>query len=203
LLGAIGGQLPITKDASVTSGFWGAPSMFNARFQVATDYITSASVFIEYITEGRERTDLWSDQPHTNDPPPYNSIIREELSMTVLGIEGSRTLLRFGDLRIAATVGAGYGLGTATAEVTKLSTGQKKQFESCDFWHGLYINASLRPRYTIYHEDRFDIGLTAAVRAWGFPTIGPFGDCVTSYNGPALTARYEIGYLAGVSVGFF
>ena len=123
--------------------------------------------------------------------------------MTLLGIEAARTLLRFGDFRLELTLGAGYGLGSASADVRKITTGERKSFESCDIWHGVYLAGSLRGSYIIYQQEKYDIGLTASFRTWGFPTIGSFGDCKTSYNGPNFTALYEIGYLAGVSVGFF
>jgi hypothetical protein len=200
---AVAGQRPIAVTGDGRAGFWTKPFIFNLRFQVATDYITSASLFLEHVGETRQRRDLWSDAPNTTSPPPYNADISERLSMTVFGVEAARTLLRFGDLRLAITLGAGYGLGSASADVRRITTEETKSFESCDIWHGVYLGASLRGRYTIYQHERYDIGLTASFRTWGFTTIGPFGDCKTSYNGPAFTALYEIGYLAGVSVGFF
>jgi len=200
---ATGGQSPIAVTGDDRSGFWRKPFIFNLRFQVATDYVTSASLFFEHIGETRIRTDLWSDAPNTTSPPPYNADISERLSMTLFGVEAARTLLRFEDFRIAFTIGAGYGLGSASADVRRITTGETKSFESCDIWHGVYLAGSLRGRYTVYQGAQYDIGLTASFRTWGFPTIGPFGDCRTSYNGPDFRALYEIGYLAGVSVGFF
>jgi hypothetical protein len=200
---AAAGQHPIAITGDDRSGFWRKPIILNLRYQVATDYVTSASLFLEYIGETRTRRDLWSDSPNALDPPPYNADITESLSMTVLGLQGARTLLRFGDFRLAFTLGAGYGLGSASADVRKIATGQTKSFESCDIWHGVYLAGSLRTSYTVYQAEKYDIGLTASLRTWGFTTIGSFGDCLTSYNGPNFTALYEIGYLAGVSIGFF
>lgn len=200
---AAAGQFPIGTTGDERSGFWREPLILNLRFQVATNYITSASLFLERIGETRTRTDIWSDAPNASLPPPYNASITEQLTMTLFGLEGARTLVRSGDFRLAVAVAAGYGLGSAKADVERLTTGEKKSFESCDIWHGVYLGLSLRGRYTIYQEDDYDIGLTASVRTWGFPTIGPFGDCISSYNGPDFRALYEIGYLAGISIGFF
>ena len=200
---AAAGQLPIGVTGDERSGFWREPLILNLRFQVATDYVTSASLFLERIGETRTRTDLWSDAPNSSQPPPYNAEIAEQLTMTFFGVEGARTLVRSGDFRLAAAVGAGYGLGSAKADVVRLTSGEKKSFESCDLWHGVFLSLSLRGRYTIYQGEDYDVGLTGSVRTWGFPTIGPFGDCITSYNGPDFRALYEIGYLAGISIGFF
>lgn len=199
---ASAGQYPIATKGDARSGFFREPFIFNLRYQVATDYITSASLFIESLAETRERRDLWSDDPSST-TGAYNADISEHLTMTLVGVEAARTLVRTGDFRLALTLAAGYGLGSATAEVQPVTgTGPKRTFESCDIWHGVYLAGSFRGRYTIYQSDTYDIGITASLRTWGFPTIGSFGDCVTSYNGPAFTSLFEIGYLAGLSIGF-
>jgi hypothetical protein len=200
---AVGGQSPLVVSGDDRSGFWRDPVILNLRLQVATDYIMSASIFLEHMSEGRNRSGLWSDSPNTSDPPPYNAEITEHLQMTLFGVEAARTLIRTGDLRFAFTVGLGYGLGSARADVRRITTNERKPFESCDTWHGLYLNSSIRARYTIYQGENYDIGVTASLRGWGFPMIGSFGECRTSYNGPDFNAIYEIGYLAGVAVGFF
>lgn len=200
---AIAGQKPFITNGDERSGFWREPLILNLRYQVATDYIMSVSVFLEHINEERNRVDLWNDQPNTSVTPAYNAEINERLTMTLFGVEGARTLLRFDDFRLALTLGLGYGLGGASADARNIATDERKSFESSDVWQGLYLNSSLRGRYTVYQGEHYDVGVAASFRVWGFPAIGPFGDSRTSYNGPAIEGVYEVGYLVGVSLGFF
>jgi hypothetical protein len=199
---AYSGQVPIAKSEANIQNFFTNPLIFNLRYQVATDYVNALSMTIEHISEDHTRAGLWNDIPNASQGA-YNADITERLYMTTLGLEGIRTLVRTGDFRLGAGIGIAYGLGGATATVKKLTDGSVQTFESCDTWSGFEVSAFVRGRYTLYQSDKIDIGLTGALRFWGFPAIGPLSTCQSSYNGPDFRSLHEIGYLAGISVGFY
>ena len=121
--------------------------------------------------------------------------------MTTLGLEGIRTLIRTDEFRLGIGISLGYGFGGATATVKKITDGSQQTFESCDTWNGFLVSTFIRARATVYTSSSLDIGITGSARLWGFPSISPLSECMTMYNGPALRSVFEIGYLAGVSVG--
>ena len=172
----------------------------NLRYQVATNYVQSLAVVLESISEKRSRIGLWNDFPNLANGA-YTADIAERLTMTTLGIEGIRTLIRTDEFRLGIGVSLGYGFGGATATVKNLTTNTEKTFESCDTWNGFLISTFVRGRFTVYTSNSLDIGVTGSARVWGFPSISPLTDCQSSYNGPSLRSIFEIGYLAGLSLG--
>ncbi len=195
---AFAGQSPfITSNDD--AGFFRKPLMWNLRYQVATNYLQSIAIVLEHVGEERSRIGLWNDIP--NSSPVYNAEISEQLSMTTLGLEGIRTFIRTDEFRLGIGIGLAYGFGGATATVKKITDGTSSTFESCDTWNGFLVSAFLRGRYSFYISDKLDLGVTGSLRAWGFPTIGPLTNCSDEYNGPAVRSLFEVGYLAGISVG--
>ncbi len=198
---AYAGQLPIVQADGNTQGFYAKPLIASLRYQVATDYVQALSITLEYVMESRENPGLWNDNPSMPNAV-YNANIDERLTMTMLGLEGVRTLISNGSFRLGAGFGIGYGLGGATAMVTKISNGSVKTYESSDIWNGFEVQAFIRGRYTIVQTDKIDLGILGNIRYWGFPTIGPLSTTSSSYNGPAFRSLHEMGYSIGVSVGF-
>lgn len=196
---AYAGQAPFVASGNDRTNFFKQPLIWNVRYQVATNYVQSLSVVLERVSEQRTREGLWSDYPNTS-AIPYNANISERLSMTTLGLEGIRTLIRTDEFRLGIGISLGYGFGSATANVQNIATGTQQTFESCDTWSGLLLSAFLRVRYTIFLSNSLDIGVTGSARIWGFPSIAPLSECLTAYNGPELRSVFEIGYLAGISV---
>ncbi len=196
---AYAGQAPFVASGNEQTNFFKQPLIWNLRYQVATNYVQSLSVVLERVSEQRTHAGLWSDLPNSA-TTPYNAEIAERLSMTTLGLEGIRTLIRTDVFRLGLGISLGYGFGGATANVKNISTTEQKSFESCDTWSGFLISSFIRGRYTLFTNNSLDIGLTGSVRIWGFPSIAPISECLTMYNGPALRSVFEIGYLAGVSV---
>ncbi|MDP4219356.1 MAG: hypothetical protein Q8896_02880 [Bacteroidota bacterium] len=197
---AYAGQAPFVTSGDDQSSFFRQPLILNLRYQVATNYVQSLSVVLERISEERSRLGLWNDVPNSVNGA-YNADIAERLTMTTLGLEGLRTLIRTDIFRLGVGIGLGYGFGGATASVRKITDGSQQTFESCDSWNGFLISVFARGRVTVYSTNSLDVGITLTSRLWGFPTISPLTDCQSSYNGPSLRSVFEIGYLAGVSVG--
>jgi hypothetical protein len=197
---AYAGQAPFVASGNDQTNFFRQPLIWNLRYQVATNFVQSLSVVLERVTEERTHSGLWSDVPNST-LAPYNADIAERLSMTTLGLEGIRTLIRTDDFRLGIGISLGYGFGGATANVKKLTDGSQKTFESCDIWDGFLVSTFVRARVTVYTNSSIDLAITGSLRAWGFPTISPLSDCADDYNGPALRSVFEIGYLAGISVG--
>lgn len=198
---AYAGQVPFASSGNGDAKFFSQPLIFNLRYQVATNFVQSLAVVLERVSEERSRTGLWNDFPDMS-TGVYNADIAEHLTITTLGIEGIRTLIRTDEFRLGIGVSLGYGFGGATATVKNLTTNTEKTFESCDTWNGFLISTFVRGRFTLLTTNSMDIGLTASARIWGFPSISPLTDCRSSYNGPSLRSVFEIGYLAGISVGF-
>jgi hypothetical protein len=197
---AYAGQAPFVSSGNDEPRFFRQPLIWNLRYQVATNFVQSLSVVLERITEARAYSSLWNDVPNSS-TVPYNADISERLSMTTLGFEGIRTLIRTDEFRLGIGISLGYGFGGATATVKKLTDGSQKTFESCDIWNGFLVSTFVRGRVTVYSNSSLDIGITGSFRVWGFPSISPLSQCMDSYNGPSLRSVFEIGYLAGVSVG--
>lgn len=197
---AYAGQVPFASSGNDESKFFRQPLILNLRYQVATNYVQSLAVVLESISEKRIRTGLWNDFPNLANGV-YNANIAERLTMTTLGIEGIRTLIRTDEFRLGIGVSLGYGFGGATATVKNLTTNTEKTFESCDTWNAFLISTFVRGRFTVYTSNSLDIGVTGSARVWGFPSISPLTDCQSSYNGPSLRSIFEIGYLAGLSIG--
>ena len=197
---AYAGQAPLFSSNNDQVGFFRQPLIMNLRYQIATNYVQSLAIVLEYVNEQRTHTGLWNDIPSSS-TGAYNAEIAERLYMTTLGLEGSRTFIRTDQFRFSVGISLGYGLGGATATVKKIADGTQQTFDSEDTWNGLFISTFLRGRITVYTNNSLDIGITGSIRLWGFPSIGPLTVSQSTYNGPVLRSIFEVGYLAGVSVG--
>ncbi|MEP7235842.1 MAG: hypothetical protein ABI778_11165 [Ignavibacteriota bacterium] len=197
---AYAGQAPFVSSGNNEPQFFRKPLIFNLRYQVATNFVQSLAIVVERLSESRNYSALWNDIPNSNSTP-YNAEITEGLTMTTLGLEGIRTLIRTDDFRLGLGLSLGYGFGGATAIVKKLNDGTEKSFESCDAWNGFMVSTFVRGRWTLISTNSLDLGISTTIRVWGFPSISPLTQCMDSYNGPSLRSVFEIGYLAGISVG--
>ena len=197
---AYAGQVPLFSSNSDHAGFFRQPLIMNLRYQVATNYVQSLAVVLEYVNEQRIYTGLWNDIPSSS-TGAYNADIAQRLYMTTLGLEGSRTFIRTDVFRLGVGISFGYGLGGANATVKKIANGTQQIFDSEDTWNGLFVSTFIRGRITVYTNNSLDIGITGSIRLWGFPSIGPLTVSQSTYNGPVLRSIFEVGYIAGVSVG--
>jgi hypothetical protein len=194
---AYAGQAPFISSGNDDPQFFTKPLIWNIRYQVATNYAQSLSVVLESVTERRNYSGLW---PYTLEPP-YPANIAERLTMTTLGLEGIKTIIRTDEFRLGLGISLGYGFGGATANVKKIIDGSTQVFESTDSWSGFEVSLFMRGRVTVYSNAKLDIGITGTARVWGFPSVAPLTESQSSYNGPTLRSVLEVGYLAGVSVG--
>lgn len=197
---AYAGQAPFVSSGNEQTNFFRQPLVLNLRYQVATNYVQSLAVVLERVSEQRSRTGLWNDFPNSSSGV-YTADIAERLAMTTLGLEGIRTFIRTDEFRLGIGIGLGYGFGGASATIKKLTDGSQQTFESCNTWSGFLVSTFLRGRFTVFTNNSIDIGITGSMRLWGFPSISPLTDCKSMYNGPMLRSVFEIGYLAGLSVG--
>ena len=199
---ATNGQAPLIKSNEANRGFYIDPTIEHAYFSFTTNGIQSLSVFIEHVNETRPWMGTWTNQLFNGGSTNFPASVQENLFMTTIGLETVRSLLSESGFRLGAGLGLGYGLGSANANVRNLSSGQTSNFSSTNAWNGLFLEAFLRARYSLFVTGSYDVGLMAMGRFWGFPAIGPIGSPGGEYNGPQLRALSEFGYLAGVSVGF-
>ena len=197
---AYAGQAPLFSSNNDQSGFFRQPLIWNLRYQIATNYVQSLAMVLENVSEKRSRTGLWNDIPNSSNGA-YNADISERLYTTTFGLEGIRTFIRSDIFRLGIGISLAYGLGGATAVVKKITDGSQQTFDSWDSWSGFLVSIFARGRLTIYSDNSLDVGITGSIRLWGFPSIGPLTVSETTYNGPMLRSVFEIGYLAGVSVG--
>jgi hypothetical protein len=191
------GQGKLEKRSLENRGFFQDAFIYHLRAQVSTNGIQNFSVFLEGVSETREYDALEDskDQPVTTHQ-------KVSVAQTTIGIETMRTLISTGGFRVGVGLGLGLGLGTPEREMTILATRETRVEESASPWLSLLLTATARGRYTVYRQDNLDVGITLAARYWGFPAIGPSSDNVTGYNGPDFRTLHQVGYLAGVSVGF-
>lgn len=193
-------QFPLASDNTVTHGFYQSPFLARIQYLATTNGVQGLYLFLERAAETRSRTDLWTDE--LQQPSTFNANLDERLVLTTLGLEVVRTLYSESGFRIAAGLGVGGVLGNADVTVHQLSNGRTFNVESCQLWEGIMASIFARARYTVYQHGTSDIGLFAMLRYWGYPTVGPLGQCGDLYNGPPLRSLQEVGYLAGISFGF-
>jgi hypothetical protein len=198
---AYAGQAPFISSNNDQSGFFRQPLIWNIRYQVATNYVQSLAIVLERVSELRNRTGLWPNDFANSSVGAYNANIAERLYMTTFGLEGTRTFIRSDIFRLGIGISLGYGFGGASANVKNNADGSQKIFDSSDLWSGFLVSTFLRGRFTIYTTNALDIGFTGSIRLWGFPSIGPLTLSETMYDGPILRSIFEIGYIAGVSIG--
>jgi hypothetical protein len=197
---ASGGQYPFISDGS--GAFFGNPIIWNLRAQIATDFIQSGSIVLERVAQTSTRQGLWSRSGNLVDiTDPYNANITEHLAMYAVYAEMNRTIARTDFVRLGFGVSLGYAIGSADATAESLVDHTSRSYEGSSPWSSLYLAAFLRARFTVFEDDKWDIGLTATARYWSMPTLGPVAVSMNEYNGPNVRAVHELGYLAGVSVG--
>jgi hypothetical protein len=194
---AKGGQGKLEKRSLENRGFFQDAFIYHLRGQVSTNGIQNLSVFLEGVSETREY-----DALEDMNGQALSAHHKVTVSQTTIGVETIRNLVSTGGFRVGVGIGLGLGFGMPSRELTILTTGEKSNEDAQSPWLSLLLTATARARYTVYRQDALDIGITLAGRYWGFPAIGPNSDKVTGYNGPDFRTAHQIGYLAGVSVGF-
>ena len=205
---SVGGQVSLIPNDNSNRGFFGNPTIEHGYYSFESNGVQSFSLFVEHIEETRpwlaDRNGpvTWSNPTLNNGSNNFPAQVSENLHITTIGLETVRTFISESGFRLGGGLGLGFGLGGATANVQNESTGTAETHSSAIEWDGLELMASVRLRYSLYISGNFDIGLLLQGRYWGFPIIGPLGDGGGSYNGPALRVLSEVGYLAGVAVGF-
>jgi hypothetical protein len=199
---AFGGHLPLVTTNDANRGFYTNPTIEHGYYSFVTNGVQSLSVFAEHVSETRSWHGIWSVPTSAGVPPSFPADVDESLQMTTVGLETIRTLISESDFRFGAGLGVAYGLGGATADVRDSASHQLTHYSSQTAWNALLLEFMLRAKYTIAMVNHKEIAIVAEGRYWGFPAIGPIGEAGSAYNGPALRALSELGYLAGVSVGF-
>jgi hypothetical protein len=194
---AVSGQGKIEKRSLENRGFFQDAFIFHLRAQVSTNGIQNLSFFIERVSETRE----YDAQEDINGKA---EITHQEVSVaqTSFGLETFRTVVSTGGFRVGLGVGLGIGMGTPSRTIEVLRGGGYYEESSESPWLSLLLTATARARYTVYRKNDLDVGLTLSGRYWGFPAIGPSSSNVNGYNGPDFRTLHQVGYLAGVSVGF-
>lgn len=197
---AFNGHLTLVKTSDVNRGFYTNPTIEHGYYSFATNGIQSLSIFAEHVNETRSWQGPWTDYGLNGHTTNYVAIVDESLQLTTIGLETIRTLISESGFRFGVGLGVGYGLGGATANVD--TSGKISHYSSAATWNALLLEFMLRAKYTIADFKRYEIAIVAEGRYWGFPAMGPIGQAGAAYNGPGLRALSELGYLAGVSVGF-
>jgi hypothetical protein len=199
---AANGQLPLIKPDDANRGFFTNPAIEHLYYSFATDGVQSVSFFVEHVNETRPWNGTWTNYLYNDryDTIPKASV-GESLQMTTIGIETVRNLISESGLRVGGGIGVGFGLGGASASVRD-TNGNQTSYSSATAWDALLVELLVRVRYSLIVTSSYDIGIMLQGRYWSFPAFGPVASGGSSYNGPALRAVSEVGYLAGVSIGF-
>ena len=198
---AVNGQKPLISPNETNRGFFTNPTIEHLYYSFATNGVQSVSVFVEHVNETRDWSGLWATYASGKNPN-YPASVQESLGMTTVGIETLRNFISEGGFRFGAGIGVGFGLGGANANVYDSVTKAQTSNPSSTSWDALLISVFLRARYSLYQSDSYEVAIELMGRYWSFPLIGPIGDGGEAYNGPALRAISEIGYMAGIAVGF-
>jgi hypothetical protein len=199
---AIGGQKPVIASSDQNRGFYTAPTIEHAYYSFLTNGVQSLAVFAEHVGETRSWHGIWTVLTSAGIAPTFPADVDESLQMTTIGLETIRTLISESDFRLGAGLGVGYGLGGASADVRDSNSHHLTHYASENAWNALLLEFMLHIKYSIAMVGRYEIAFHAEGRYWGFPAMGPIGSAAGAYNGPGLRALSELGYLAGVSIGF-
>jgi len=196
------GQLPLIKPDDANRGFFTNPAIEHLYYSFATNGVQSVSVFVEHINETRPWNGTWTNfLTGDRQDTIANASVDETLQMTTIGFETVRNLISQSGLRIGAGIGVGFGLGSASASVRD-TIGNKTAYTSATDWDALLVELFVRARYSLVVTSNYDIGIMLQGRYWSFPALGPVASGGEAYNGPALRGVSELGYLAGLSIGF-
>ncbi len=197
---AVNGQKPLISPNDVNRGFYTNPTIEHLYYSFASNGVQSVSVFIENINETRPWSGIWP--AYALNGKSYPASVQESLGMTTIGFETVRNFISEGNFRFGAGIGVGFGLGGASANVVDSITKTQSSVSSATLWDALLISVFLRAKYAVYVTDSYSINIQLMGRYWSFPAIGPVGSGGNAYNGPSLAAISEIGYMAGVELGF-
>lgn len=196
---AKGGQGKLERITFENHGFYQNVTLWNFRAMLITNGVQSLSFFVEHVDETRSYETLITRFVNRT----FSATVDESMPMTTLGFETIRTLLSYRGFRLGGGIGLGWGFGTPKRVVRPAENFANYSEEGCHLWNAFYLTALMRARYTIYSNEYVDVGLTLTGRYWGFPSIAPTGECgPQDYNGPDMRTAHQIGYLAGISVGF-
>lgn len=201
LLMAVNGQTPLIKSNDINRGFYTNPTIEHVYYSFLTNGVQSLSIYAEHVNETETWSGTWTNQLLNGGSQNFPATVRESLQLTTIGLETVRTLLSISDFRLGAGVGLGFGLGGADAEVRDTS-GSLASYSSATAWDALMVSFLVRLRYSFRVATDREVSVIGQVRYWGFPAIGPIANGGSQYNGPGVRALSEVGYLAGVSLGF-
>ncbi len=197
---AVNGQKPLVTPDTGNRGFFTNPTIEHLYYQVSTNGVQSLSVFAEHIWETRTWQGYWSTFYFPDKQIRYPATVNESLTMTTLGLETVRNLISESGFRFGIGLGLGFGLGGASAQVD--TSGTVTTYQSATLWDALLLTVFARIRYSVIVTPTYEIALMLLGRYWSFPFIGPTSSGGEAYNGPSLRAVSELGYLAGICVGF-
>ena len=198
---AVNGQKPLITPNEMNHGFFTNPTIEHLYYSFASNGVQSVSVFVEHVGETRNWNGEWATYSLGKNPN-YPASVQEFLGMTTVGFETIRNFISEGGFRFGAGLGVGFGLGGTSANVRDSATGEQTTYSSATLWDAFFVDFFVRARYTVYTSSSYEVALELMGRYWSFPAIGPTGDGGNAYNGPGLRATSEIGYMAGIAVGF-
>ena len=198
---AVNGQKPLIAPDSGNRGFFTNPTIEHLYYQAATNGVQNLSVFLEHTSETRSWDGLWTNFYFNGGQKNVPASVDETLDMTTLGIETVRNLISESGFRFGVGLAIGYGLGGASANVRDTS-GTVTTYNSATLWNAFFLSGFARIRYSLLITSSYDLGIMLMGRYWSFPALGPVSSGGEAYNGPSLRAISELGYMAGISVGF-
>ncbi|HEX5315926.1 MAG TPA: hypothetical protein VFX22_04670 [Candidatus Kapabacteria bacterium] len=197
---AANGQKPLIAPDDINRGFFTDPTIEHLYYTVATNGVQALSVFAEHVNETRSWKGIWTNFFFSGEKN-FPASVDENLNMTTLGLETIRNFISVSGFRVGVGLGIGYGLGGASATVRD-SAGTATQYSSATIWDAFFLTALARIRYSLIVTPTYDLGIMLMGRYWSFPAIGPVGSGGEAYNGPQLRAISELGYMAGIAIGF-
>ena len=198
---AANGQKPLIAPNEMNRGFFTNPTIEHVYYTVATNGVQALSFFAEHVQETRPWRGTWTNVLFNDRQQSFPASVDESLNMTTLGLETVRNFISVSGVRFGAGLGVGYGLGGASASVRD-SAGTTTQYSSATVWDAFLITVFARIRYSLLVTPTYDLGIMLMGRYWSFPVIGPVSPGGEAYNGPQLRAISELGYKAGIAIGF-
>ncbi|HEY3875672.1 MAG TPA: hypothetical protein VGM92_09360, partial [Candidatus Kapabacteria bacterium] len=199
---AIHGQKPLIAPNATNEGFFTNSTIEHFYYSFASSGVQSISFFVEHIDETRGWQGEWATYTSGKNAASYPASVQESIGMTTLGFETTRNFVTLSDFRFGGGIGVGFGLGGTSANVYDSATHLQNSYSSATLWEAFLVHVFLRARYTVYSAANYEIALQVMGRYWSFPFIGPVSAGGEAYNGPSLRAISELGYMAGVAVGF-
>ncbi len=199
---AFNGQKPLISSNEMNRGFFINPTIEHFYYSLGSNGLQSVSFFVEHIDETREWQGNWATYMSGKNAASYPASVQESIGLTTLGFETTRNVITLSDFRFGGGIGVGFGLGGTSANVFDSLTKENNSFSSSTLWEAFLVHVYLRARYTVYSTSNYEIALQLMGRYWSFPFLGPIGSGGEAYNGPSLRAVSELGYMAGIAVGF-